>query len=87
MYPPQALKEGVSGKVVLRIDVAADGTPANVEVASAEPAGVFDQASVDAAQRWRFAPKFKDGRAVAYSVRVPVKFVADEAKAPVPPTR
>jgi TonB family protein len=81
VYPVQARKAGISGKVVLQIDVAPNGQPANVEVASAEPAGVFDQAALDAARGWRFAPKLEEGQAVAYRVRVPVKFEAGRAGA------
>jgi TonB family protein len=76
-YPAKALQQGIDGHVVLRIDVGADGRPAHVEVASAEPAGVFDQAAVDAAKHWTFEPKRKNGKAFAYQVEVPVKFVSE----------
>jgi TonB family protein len=76
-YPAKALQQGIDGRVVLRIDVGTDGRPAKVEEASAEPAGVFDQAAVDAAKHWTFEPKRKNGKAFAYQVEVPVKFVSE----------
>ncbi|MDB6162723.1 MAG: TonB family protein, partial [Xanthomonadaceae bacterium] len=79
-YPEQARKQGLDSHVVLRIDVGADGRPSHVEIASANPAGVFEQVSVDAAKRWTFAPKVEHGQAVAYRVMVPVTFVAGAAK-------
>ncbi len=74
LYPKQAKDAGVEGIVVLMVDVAADGTPTEVVVERSEPAGVFDQAAVDAVKKWRFTPELEDGKPVAGRVRVPVEF-------------
>ena len=85
-YPREALANRISGKVVLAIDVDAQGMPLAVEVEQSEPAGVFDQAAIDAAMKWRFAPERKDGKPVAGRVRVPIEFKAPAvAKAPASP--
>lgn len=75
-YPAEALAQRIGGKMVLAIDIDATGKPIEVEVVQSEPAGVFDQATVDAAMQWRFQPEIKDGKPVSSRVRVPVEFRA-----------
>ena len=85
-YPREALANRISGKVVLAIDVDAQGTPLAVEVEQSEPAGVFDQAAIEAAMKWRLIPERKDGKPVAGRVRVPIEFKAPAvAHVPAPP--
>jgi TonB family protein len=73
-YPVDAAKQGISGKVVLIVDVAADGSASNVTVEKSEPQGMFDDASLEAAKKWKFNPGMKDGKPVAGRVRVPITF-------------
>lgn len=75
-YPVEALSQGVSGKVVLRVDVDAHGNPARIRVESSEPTGMFDRSVLEAAAQWRFEPALRNGEAVAGQVRVPVTFDA-----------
>ena len=76
-YPKAALAQHISGKVVLLVDVDAQGNATNVVVDQSEPAGVFDQASVDAARKWKFQPAVKDGKPVAGRISVPVQFESE----------
>lgn len=73
-YPPEALQQKIAGKVILIVDVAADGRPTAVQVEKSEPAGVFDAAAQEAAMKWMFQPAIVDGKPVAGRVRVPVQF-------------
>lgn len=75
-YPADALAQGVSGKVMLLIDIDAEGRPTAIEVDSAQPEAVFDEATVAAAWNWKFNPEVLDGQAIASRVRVPVEFRA-----------
>ncbi|MDN5782250.1 MAG: TonB family protein, partial [Luteimonas sp.] len=75
-YPAEAAANKVSGKVVLLVDVAADGSVVDARVEKSEPAGVFDQAALDAAKEWNFKPETKAGKPIAGRVRVPVTFDA-----------
>jgi len=77
-YPADAAASRTTGKVVLIVDVAADGSVADVQVEKSEPAGVFDQVTLDAVKRWKFEPAIEDGKPVAGRVRVPVTFEMDE---------
>lgn len=74
LYPKQAVDQKLSGKVVLLVDVAADGRVTGIVVESSRPAGVFDAAAVEAAWQWKFKPSLENGKAVAGRVRVPVDF-------------
>lgn len=78
-YPPQALADQVSGKVMLKVFVNADGSVGEVLVEKSEPAGVFDAATVEAAKSWRFTPTARTsaGEPAAGWVLVPVQFKAD----------
>lgn len=76
-YPADAAANRITGKVVLLIDVAADGSVADARVEKSEPAGVFDQVTLDAVKRWKFEPAMQDGKPVAGRVRVPVSFEMD----------
>ncbi|HZW17816.1 MAG TPA: TonB family protein, partial [Luteimonas sp.] len=76
-YPADAAANKVTGKVVVIVDVAADGSVADARVEKSEPAGVFDQATLVAVKQWKFQPAIKDGKAVAGRVRVPVNFDMD----------
>jgi TonB family protein len=82
-YPADAAASKTTGKVVLIIDVAADGSVADARVEKSEPAGVFDQATLEAVQRWKFEPATENGKPVAGRIRVPVTFEMDKpASAP-----
>jgi TonB family protein len=76
-YPVEAARSGIAGKVVLLLDVDADGRVTGVQVEEATPAGVFDANTVAAAWQWRFEPGLRDGRPVAGRRRVPVTFSLD----------
>lgn len=55
-YPPDALREGRSGEVVVEFTVNADGSVSNPRVVRANPPRMFDRAALSAVRRWRFQP-------------------------------
>ena len=73
-YPADAIESRISGKVVMRVLVGADGSVKDVVVEESVPVGVFDAASVEAARKWRFNPAIEGGQPVDGWVRVPVEF-------------
>jgi len=77
-YPPEAARQGIGGEVILQVSVAPDGSLRDVQVERAEPAGVFEQVSLEAARQWRFRPAMRDGSAVEGRVRIPVTFAIPE---------
>lgn len=80
-YPKAAVEQKIGGKVVLIVDIDAEGLPTSVVVEHADPAGVFDTAAVEAARKWRFNPQVENGRAVPGRVRVPIEFEPRKAPA------
>lgn len=82
VYPQEA--KGISGKIVLKVLVGADGTVKDVKVESAQPSHVFDASAIKAAYSWKFTPasRASDGKKVEGWVRVPVSFEADKKAAP-----
>lgn len=79
-YPALALEQNIEGRVVLIVDVAADGSVSNAVVERSEPTGVFDAAALEAVRTWKFSPAMKDGKPVAGQVRVPIDFRQDPGK-------
>lgn len=77
-YPAGAAASKTTGKVVMLIDVAADGSVADARVERSEPAGVFDQVTLDAVKGWKFEPAMENGKPVAGRIRVPVTFEMDK---------
>jgi TonB family protein len=73
-YPAAALANKQGGSVLLKVLVDARGAVASVQVEQSQPAGVFDQAAIDAARLWRFEPGRKDGKPAQYWIRMPIRF-------------
>jgi len=76
-YPYRARQRRIEGTVTVRFLVRRDGTVGEVIIESADPAGVFDQAVLDAVSNWRFEPGRLSGEAVAAWVRQPLVFKLD----------
>lgn len=70
VYPAEAKKERVSGKVVLDATIARDGTIAHLRVVSG-PA-VLQQSALDAVRQWRYKPYLLNGETVAVQTTVNV---------------
>jgi len=75
-YPPAALRNGVEGSVVVRVDVDATGVPFNVTIVQRSGSRDLDRAATDAVRRWRFVPAQSNGQAVVGSIEVPFDFKA-----------
>jgi protein TonB len=73
-YPKAAEKDGLSGKVRVRLTVGTNGRVKAAEIVSSTPAGVFDQPVMSAVIRWRFKPPQVEGRAVESTTVVSVVF-------------
>ncbi|MDR3176816.1 MAG: TonB family protein [Desulfovibrio sp.] len=73
-YPEKARRQGVRGRVEVRLIVDASGNPRDCTVHRAEPAGYFEEAALEAARRTRFIPGEIKGRAVNTVVLIPFVF-------------
>jgi periplasmic protein TonB len=73
-YPAAAQQRGFEGRVLLRVDVSAAGTPLDVKVVSSSGHDILDEAALRAVRTWRFVPATRGGTPVAGIVNVPVEF-------------
>ncbi len=71
-YPEAAKQAGVSGKVMLEVEIDAQGNPVNVWVLQSVPQ--LDGAAVEAMWRWKFTPAKRYGNPIAVRVTIPVVF-------------
>lgn len=60
-YPDRAFRTGRQGWVLLRLDVAADGSIAQAEAERALPVGMFERSAERGASQWRFEPPASGG--------------------------
>lgn len=55
-YPPEALRAGTAGEVLVEITIGIDGSVTNARVVRATPPRVFDREALNAVRRWKFEP-------------------------------
>lgn len=74
-YPVQAIREGLTGTVMLRVLVDVDGKPIDVQIERSSGHRVLDDAAKkQVLAKWRFKPAMQDGRAVQAIGMIPVDF-------------
>ena len=74
VYPADALSNGETGRVVLRVQVNTTGRVTAVSIAQSSGSRSLDAAALEAIRRWRFNPATGNGKPVACEVRIPVRF-------------
>lgn len=79
-YPSAALRNNQEGWVDVQYTVNADGSVTNIQVTSAEPRHVFDNAAIDALRRAKFSPAMRDGAAVASQQQKRIEFKLNSAQ-------
>ncbi|MDZ4348680.1 MAG: TonB family protein [Xanthomonadaceae bacterium] len=83
-YPAEALSNRQQGDVVLKVLVAADGTPRQIELESSSGIETIDQTAREAVGKWQFNPGMENGEPVEGWVLVPISFQLTEPAAPSP---
>ncbi len=83
-YPEDAKARGISGEVVLELDVSAEGQVLEARVAKPGGSG-FDEAALAAGRRLRFSPAEIDGKPSAVTIEYRFRFDAPPAPPPTPP--
>lgn len=78
-YPPQAVRDNLTGVVELEILVGIDGKPLDVTVVRSSGHRILDQAAIRVVKsRWTFQPAMSNGQAVQARGRVPIEFKLDQ---------
>lgn len=73
-YPPQLLRTGVEGAVVVRVLVGTDGRVKQVAILSADDPLFADATERQALRKWRFKPATRDGIAIEAWKQMTVRF-------------
>lgn len=77
-YPVAAATQKVSGWVDMDFTVLKDGSVGAIQIISAQPGGLFDDAARNAVGKWRFVPVERDGVVVEQRVRMRLRFNAPQ---------
>ena len=73
-FPELARARGIDGWVDLQFVIGTDGAVSDVAVVGAQPAGIFEQAALDAVRHWRYQPATQSGHPVIQHARVRLRF-------------
>lgn len=73
-FPDVARQRGIDGWVDLQFLVGTDGGVSDVKVVGAQPAGIFEQAALEALRHWHYQPVLRGGRLVSQRARVRLRF-------------
>ncbi|GGF68834.1 energy transducer TonB [Alteromonas lipolytica] len=67
VYPRRALQRGIEGFVIVEFTVTKQGAVKDVYVVEANPEGIFEQAAMDAALKFKYKPRVVNGEAAEVS--------------------
>ncbi len=73
-YPMMARRMGYQGKVILNVEVLADGKVGEVRLEQGCGYRILDEAALQTVKTWRFSPARRLGRPVTRWFLVPIKF-------------
>lgn len=76
-YPAAALRQGITGRVVLRVKVDAEGTVVAAGVSQSSGHATLDKAALAGVRQWRFQPARHLGVAIEKEIAVPITFRID----------
>jgi protein TonB len=62
------------GRVLLRVQVEADGRAGDVQLHTSSGSPRLDQSALDTVRRWKFVPARRGQEAIAATVLVPIAF-------------
>ena len=78
IYPQQALNQGIEGIVTVEFTIGTDGSVKNPRIIKARPEKVFDDAVLQAIQKWKYPPEIVNGKAVEVRARIDIPFVLQD---------
>lgn len=84
-YTPEALQKGIEGAVLLSVDIDDQGIPRRARILRSLDPGL-DRKAVESLAGWRFAPATEEGKAVASTANVEIRFQLVGAPRRTPPS-
>lgn len=79
-YPARAIRRGIEGVVVLRVEVLTDGTAGRIVVHESSGYAILDRAALACVANWRFHPAQRGGELVVEELDVPVRFRLSDSR-------
>jgi protein TonB len=73
-YPTLAKRNGIEGRVVIRVLIGIKGKAEKMEVFQSEPEGIFDENAMKSLKYWQFRPGILNGELVQTWVAIPLTF-------------
>ena len=73
-YPRRALRDGLQGRVILRVRVLPNGKVESARVQTSAGHEALDEAALEIVKGWTFVPATQGGKAIAGWVSVPFEF-------------
>ncbi|MDD2702214.1 MAG: energy transducer TonB [Sideroxydans sp.] len=77
-YPLVARRMGYQGKVVLNVEVLAEGRAGEVTLQTSSGYDILDKAALQTVKTWKFSPAKRFGQPVTQWFLVPIKFSLEE---------
>ena len=77
-YPLVARRMGYQGKVVLNVEVLAEGRAGEVKLQTSSGYDILDRAALQTVKTWKFSPATRFGQPVTQWFLVPIKFSLEE---------
>lgn len=79
VYPEEAKKNKITGKVYVKVLIDKEGIPKKAMVIKSE-SQLFNESTIEAAMKSKFSPAINKGEPIAVWVVLPYKFALDEKK-------
>ena len=73
-YPREALKDGKTGFVTVKLSVDEKGTVISAEIKESSPPRIFDAAVIEAVLKWKFKPRLIDQVPVKQAGLITIEF-------------
>lgn len=74
LYPLAAVRQEAQGRVLLLVEVLADGRAGRVTLEKTSGHAILDASAMNTVRLWQFKPAIKDGVFVTQTIRVPIDF-------------
>lgn len=73
-YPLPARRRGISGQVLLRVEVSGEGRCLQARIHRGSGYEMLDRAALNAVRNWRFVPAMQSGKTISAWVEIPIRF-------------
>lgn len=73
-YPMMARRNGLQGRVVLNVEVLANGSSGQITIQSSSGYAMLDNAALQTVKNWRFVPARHGGQVVDKWFMIPIQF-------------